>query len=73
MLEIDYELAKAYLDSFTEVVETLTFSADPNQLAGSVEHLLLACHILGGNLQKEEQLVYPMSEQILTDLDYFFS
>jgi regulator of cell morphogenesis and NO signaling len=73
VLEKDHDLAEAYMESFVDAVETLAYPGEPNQLIGVAEHLTQACHILKGHLEMEEQLVYPLSEQVLTDVDYFFS
>ncbi|CAG7625862.1 hemerythrin domain-containing protein [Paenibacillus allorhizosphaerae] len=72
VLEKDHELAKAYLDAFTDLAEALV-SSDDDKIVGTAEHLTQACHILKGHLHMEEELVYPLTEQILTDMDYFFS
>lgn len=73
VLEKDHELANVYLDAFTDLAERLTVSDDNGKIIGAAEHLAQACHILKGHLQMEEELVYPLTDQILTDVDYFFS
>ncbi|MDQ1909927.1 hemerythrin domain-containing protein [Paenibacillus sp. GD4] len=73
VLEKDHDLAEAYMDSFIDAVEDLASPGDRRQLQSVAEHLLQACRILSGHLAMEEQLVYPLSDQVLTDVDYFFS
>ncbi|MCS7460946.1 hemerythrin domain-containing protein [Paenibacillus doosanensis] len=73
MLEKDHELATDNLNSYLKAVRVIESNPDamlPSQAAG---YLIHACRILQEHLRQEEQLVFPMTEQVLTDMDYLFS
>ncbi|MFD0681266.1 MULTISPECIES: hemerythrin [unclassified Paenibacillus] len=72
-LEKDYELAEEYIQYFLRAVHEIGEDSELVQLHQALAYLIHACRILKEHLAKEEQLVFPMTEQVLTDLDYLFS
>lgn len=75
VLERDHELADSFFQSFHESVGQLLArkNARKDQAVEAASHLLQACLILNDHLTMEEQLVLPLTEEVFTDLDYFFS
>ncbi|NOU91766.1 hemerythrin [Paenibacillus sp. LMG 31456] len=72
-LEKDHELAEEYIQYFLRAVHEVKQESELGQLHQALAYLIHACRILKEHLAKEEQLVFPMTEQVLTDLDYLFS
>jgi hemerythrin-like domain-containing protein len=73
MLEKDHDLANVYLKSFLRSVHQLKADSSLAQMKQAAAYLFLACRVYMEHLNKEEQLIFPLMEQILTDLDYLFS
>ncbi|MBW7477145.1 hemerythrin domain-containing protein [Paenibacillus oenotherae] len=83
VLEKDYELALQFLDSFEEqcssVLGMLSLGLKQydvitiHELKFASDQLTQGCLILKGHLHMEEELIYPLAEEILTDIDYLFS
>ncbi|CAH1224986.1 hypothetical protein PAECIP111893_05207 [Paenibacillus plantiphilus] len=83
VLEKDYELAIQFLDAFYEqcgsVLRMLSLGLKQydvitiHELKYASDQLTQGCLILKGHLHMEEELIYPLAEEILTDIDYLFS
>lgn len=83
VLEKDHELALQFFESFLQLSLTLIApltlkqtGIDPSlfeKLKESCDHLTQGCLVLNGHFQMEEEIIFPLFEQILTDMDYFFS
>jgi Hemerythrin HHE cation binding domain. len=82
VLEKDHELAVLYIESFIQASSTLLHSwrLDPlsgarlqHELKESCDCLTQGCFILTAHFQMEEELLFPLAEEILTDMDYLFS
>ncbi|MNI97519.1 hypothetical protein D3C73_1561810 [compost metagenome] len=75
MLEKDHELADSFIQSFHDTVQDLCGKpcVTKERVAEAASHLLQACLILHDHVTMEEQLVLPMADEVLTELDYFFS
>ncbi|MDD9266768.1 hemerythrin domain-containing protein [Paenibacillus sp. GCM10023248] len=73
VLEKDHQLALLFIQTFHEAVIDLTPLVAKKQLVEATAHLIQACLILNDHLTMEEQLVFPLAEKVLTDLEYFFS
>ncbi|WP_036745294.1 hemerythrin domain-containing protein [Paenibacillus sp. UNC451MF] len=73
MLEKDHELAMDHLNSFFRAVHALKPDSDAMQIKRAGAYLTHACRILIDHLEKEEQFVFPLTERVLTDIDYLFS
>lgn len=87
VLEKDHELALQFFDSFMEL--SCSILADLQQdgsgnaadsyydffdvLKRAADHLTQACLILQGHFHMEEEFLFPLAEEILTDIDYLFS
>lgn len=72
-LERDLGLAENYMESFTDAIDFLSFKADAKQLTGILGHLSQACQLMREYLREDDILVTPLSEEVLTDMDYFYS
>lgn len=73
VLEKDHQLGMSFIQSFQEAVIEVTPLVVKKQLADVAAHLLQACLILNDHFTMEEQLVFPLMENVLTDLESFFS
>jgi regulator of cell morphogenesis and NO signaling len=73
VLEKDHQLGISFIESFNEAVIEVSPIVVKKQLAEAASNLLQACLILNDHFTMEEQLIYPLTEKVLTDLDYFFS
>lgn len=74
VLEKDHELANSFIASFHDSVNQISNdTVGKERYVEAASHLLQACLILNDHLTMEEQLVYSLTEQVLTDLEYFFS
>ncbi|MFB6365455.1 hemerythrin domain-containing protein [Paenibacillus elgii] len=72
VMEKDHELAETFIDSFIESVDRLSLPTR-EAIRETSSHLIQACLILNEHLNLEEDIVYPMAEQILDDIDSLFS
>ena len=73
VLEKDHQLGVSFIRSFQEAIIDVTPLVVKKQLAGAAAHLVQACLILNDHFTMEEQLVFPLTERVLTDLEHFFS
>jgi len=72
-LEKEHELAMSYMQSFLRSVHALRSDADAMRMKQAAAYLSHACRMLKAHLEKEEQVVIPMTEKVLTDMDSLFS
>ncbi|MBP1962154.1 hemerythrin domain-containing protein [Paenibacillus aceris] len=72
VLEKDHKLGLSFIESFQEAASKITTHVSRKQLAEITAHLVQACLILNDHLTMEEQLVFPITEQVMTDLESFF-
>lgn len=72
-LENDHELAMSYMQSFLRSVHGLKSDSDAMRMKQTAAYLTQACRMLRNHLEKEELIVYPMAEKVLTDIDSLFS
>lgn len=73
MLEYEHDLAKEHVRKFIEVTDlagTLVNSQDAKEAAS---YLLQAYIVLNDHFRKEEEQLFPIAEQMLTDYEQFFS
>ncbi|MNH95465.1 hypothetical protein D3C73_481130 [compost metagenome] len=73
VLEKDHELAQSFIQSFMEAVDRLQVKPIKEGIIEAAANLIQACLILNDHITMEEHLVFPLTEQVLTDLDHFFS
>ncbi|KRF44136.1 hemerythrin domain-containing protein [Paenibacillus sp. Soil787] len=73
VLEKDHQLGMSFIQSFQEAVIEITPLVVKKRLAETAAHLLQACLILNDHFTMEEQLIFPLMEKVLTDLESFFS
>ncbi|NHN33623.1 hemerythrin domain-containing protein [Paenibacillus agricola] len=72
-IEKDHELADEYMQSFLRAVHKLKANPEAMSLNQAAAYLVQACRILQEHFVKEEELVFPLTEQVLTDIDCLFS
>jgi hypothetical protein len=72
-LDKDFQLAKTYLDAFRTTALHDGPTTGKEETAEAVTHLLQACVILSDYLKMEKDLMFPLADQMLTDIDYLFS
>lgn len=83
VLEKDYELALQFFESFLQMSNELhaMLLMDTNRqemkfrdkMKACCDCLTQGCLILTSHFQMEEELIYPLADEILTDMDYLFS
>ncbi|KIL41666.1 hypothetical protein SD70_06005 [Gordoniibacillus kamchatkensis] len=73
VMEKEQKLADLFAQSFFEAEEALPEAATREQNRQAAAHLLQACLILQEHFELEEELIFPLAEQMLTDIDYFHS
>lgn len=73
VLEKDHQLGVSFIQSFNEAVLDMTPGVVRKRLVEAASYLLQGCLIMKDHITMEEQLILPLTERVLTDLDYFFS
>ncbi|MEK8126484.1 hemerythrin domain-containing protein [Paenibacillus filicis] len=73
VMEKDHELAHMFVQSFYDAVDGPAIEGEKIHVKNAASHLIQACLILTEHLNLEEEVVYPMADQILTDIDSLFS
>lgn len=73
VMEKEHELADLFVNSFMESVDALPEISTMEQNRGSVAHLVQACLILSEHFELEEELIFPLANEMLTEIDYFYS
>jgi iron-sulfur cluster repair protein YtfE (RIC family) len=72
-LDKNYELASRYVRSFQQAVQEAGEEIDLEVGRELVTHLQQASLILHDYLAMEQNLLFPLAEDLLTDIDYLFS
>ncbi|WP_281883605.1 hemerythrin domain-containing protein [Paenibacillus sp. YYML68] len=72
MMEKEHELAVEYVECFMREFHKLRPASSRERMWKTASLLLQACYILKSHIEKEEKLVFPLVEQVLTDVDYLF-
>ncbi|MCZ8514791.1 hemerythrin domain-containing protein [Paenibacillus filicis] len=73
VMERDHELAVLFVNSFVDAVDALPEKSTLEQNRQTAAHLMQACLILSEHFELEEDLIYPLADEMLTDIDYFYS
>lgn len=73
VLEKDLQLSVSFIHSFNEAVHAFNPVAVKKQLAEAAAHLVQACLLLNDHFTMEEQVIFPLTEKVLMDLESFFS
>ncbi|WP_164779432.1 hemerythrin domain-containing protein [Paenibacillus kobensis] len=77
VLEKEYQLGISFIQSFHEAISQMAGCAcdctGRSCASEAAAHLVQACLIFNDHFTMEEELVLPMTDKVLTDLDYFFS
>ncbi|WP_058303680.1 hypothetical protein [Gorillibacterium timonense] len=72
-LDKNYELAKRYVTAFQKEAAVTGANINSQVVQELSSHLLHAAVILKDYLAMEKNLLFPIAEDLLTDLDYLFS
>jgi|GEM_PF-662820 len=77
VLEKEYQLGLSFIQSFREAIGPAASGCCDRSsrkcAAEAAAHLVQACLIFNDHFTMEEELVLPLTEKVLTDLEYFFS
>ncbi|MCD1261014.1 hemerythrin domain-containing protein [Paenibacillus athensensis] len=73
VMEKDHELARLFVQSFIDGVNGMAEPIEEGFMKEMAAQLIQACLILSEHFTLEEELVFPMTDQLLKDLDYFYS
>lgn len=72
-LEHQHELAKQEVQRFLEAAERLAAPVSCQEAKEAASFLLQAYAILTDHFREEEEVLFPIAEQMLTDMEQFFS
>jgi iron-sulfur cluster repair protein YtfE (RIC family) len=79
VLEKEHELVKQCFQPFLDLSKEIIISIDNHdakifkQMNLCTAYLLQGCSVLREHIELEEGLIYPLVDEILTDIDYLFS
>ncbi|NEW05824.1 hemerythrin domain-containing protein [Paenibacillus sp. SYP-B3998] len=73
VLEKDHQLGVSFIQSFNEAIIEAPPLIVKKRLVEAASNLVQACLILNDHFTMEEQLILPLTDKVLTDLEYFFS
>ncbi|WP_426452173.1 hemerythrin domain-containing protein [Paenibacillus sp. S-38] len=73
MMEKEHAMAEEYVETFMREFHKLRADSPKEEMKKAAGLLIQACYILKSHLAKEEQIVFPLAEQVLTDVDYLFA
>jgi iron-sulfur cluster repair protein YtfE (RIC family) len=73
VIEKGYELSGHFIQPFLELADAIVSGEQAEEVRQASAHLVQACLILQEHLQLEEELIFPVADEMLTDIDYFFS
>jgi regulator of cell morphogenesis and NO signaling len=73
VMEHEQELAKQNVRRFLEAAEQLSVPVTCQDAKEAASFLLQAYIILTDHFTKEEEVLFPLAEQMLTDIEQFFS
>ncbi|MDF2924118.1 MAG: hypothetical protein K0R57_3032 [Paenibacillaceae bacterium] len=73
IMECEHELAKRNVRNFLEATERLAVPVSSQDAKEAASYLLQAYVILTDHFKKEEEVLFPIAEQMLTDFEQFFS
>ncbi|MDF2937867.1 MAG: hemerythrin [Paenibacillaceae bacterium] len=72
-LEQEHKLAHGHIMSFLRMLESCSAPVNSGKAKEAAACLLEAYTVLSGHFHKEEENLFPLAEQMLTDLEQFFS
>lgn len=73
VMEYEHELAKQSVRRFLDAAGQLQVPVNCEAAKEAASHLLQAYVILNDHFTKEEEILFPLAEQMLTDIEQFFS
>lgn len=73
VLEQEHKLAHDRILQFLQVLEGTSAPVNGEKAREAAAYLLEAYTVLAGHFQKEEENLFPLAEQMLMDLEQFFS
>jgi hemerythrin-like domain-containing protein len=69
-IEADHAQAEVDLKTFVTIARAVDQLVQPEQLQAIGMKLLHACRLLHNHFVVEEQIIFPLAEEILEDIDY---
>lgn len=73
VMEHEHELAKQNVQRFLDIIGGLPASVGSEEAKEAASYLLQVYVILMDHFKKEEEVLFPLAEQMLTDIEQFFS
>lgn len=73
VMEHEHELAKMNVQRFLDQTESLPETVGAEEAKEAASYLLQVYVILNDHFKKEEEVLFPLAEQMLTDIEQFFS
>ncbi|WP_313999500.1 hemerythrin domain-containing protein [uncultured Paenibacillus sp.] len=73
VMEKDHELALLFIGTFMELTEDNVPAARIDLIRQAASNMVQACLILQEHFRLEEELIFPLADEMLTDIDYFYS
>lgn len=73
VIEHEHELAKQNVRKFLQAADRLSTPVNGAEAKEAASYLLQAHVILSDHFRKEEEVLFPIAEQMLTDFEQFFS
>ncbi|MFF2155918.1 hemerythrin domain-containing protein [Paenibacillus chitinolyticus] len=73
VMKQEYNMAVHNLRLFFQAFKEDSHTLDPLCAKRSVSHVLQSCFILLEHMRKEKEWVFPLAEQMLTDIEQFYS
>lgn len=72
-LERDYRLALDHMRAVAAKTVESPYRPSREQVREAKELWIQACQLMASHFELEERYVYPMTDRVLTDIDYWFS
>lgn len=73
VMEYEHELSKQHIERFLAAVGQLQVPINCETAKETASYLLQAYVILSDHFQKEEDILFPIAEQMLADMEQFFA
>lgn len=72
IIEKEQALANEYWQSFEDAVDSFSFQAHAIHVAEAIQGLQVACEIEKNHFALEEQMMFPLADELLDDLEILY-
>jgi iron-sulfur cluster repair protein YtfE (RIC family) len=72
VIEKEQALADEYWQAFEDAIHSFTFQAHAIDVAEAIQNLRLACELEKNHLAMEEQIMFPLADELLDDLEILY-